>query len=187
MKDLLKKAEKDFYRMWGGKTASVKASNIPRVALPAGPMITREGLIAELNEDLILEYTAALQYIQHYARMEGAGFGSITKELLVHANEEIEHAVKLSDRIAFMGGVPVVGTKDFKVSSESEIMLRQDLHDEKVAVARYKQRIMQALSLGEFGLADMLQDILLDEEEHQNDLETALANKVPKESPYPRI
>lgn len=187
MDEFLKKSEKDFYRMWGGKTASVKASSIPKAAIPAGPMITREGLVAELNEDLILEYTAALQYIQHYARMEGAGFGSITKELLVHANEEIEHAVKLSDRIAFMGGVPVVGTNDFKVSEESEVMLRQDLHDEKVAVARYKQRIMQALSLGEFGLADMLQDILLDEEEHQNDLETALAGKDTPKSPFPII
>ena len=52
-----------------------------------------------------LEYSAA---IQHAAVMTGAQFGDIIKELKVHANEEIQHAMILADQIDFLGGVPTV-------------------------------------------------------------------------------
>jgi bacterioferritin len=66
----------------------------------------RETLIGLLNNDLALEYSAAIQYIQHAAVMTGAQFGDVIKELKIHANEEIQHAVILADQIDFLGGVP---------------------------------------------------------------------------------
>jgi bacterioferritin len=68
--------------------------------------ISNEKLIELLNKDLALEYAAAIQYIQHAAVMTGAQFGDIIKELKVHANEEIGHAIILADQIDFLGGVP---------------------------------------------------------------------------------
>jgi bacterioferritin len=53
--------------------------------------ITQKKLIDLLNKDLELEYSAAIQYINHAAVMTGAAYGDIIKELKIHANEEIEH------------------------------------------------------------------------------------------------
>jgi bacterioferritin len=51
--------------------------------------VTLEKLIDLLNMDLELEYSAAIQYINHVAVMTGAAYGDIIKELKIHANEEI--------------------------------------------------------------------------------------------------
>ena len=63
--------------------------------------IKMEKLIDLLNMDLELEYAAAIQYINHAAVMTGAAYGDITKELKIHANEEISHAMILSDQINY--------------------------------------------------------------------------------------
>lgn len=176
--------QKEFTRIFGSAIkATVKTAALPGKVLPVEPLVTRDEMIKLLNEDLILEYTSALQYFQHYARMEGSGFGSIREEINKHGMEEIEHASKLADRIAYMGGVPAVGTTHIKLAPTSEEMLVQDLVDETTAVKRYKERVMQALSMGEFGLADILQDILVDEEEHKGDLEGVLNREGNSASP----
>lgn len=146
--------------------------------------VTREQLIALLNEDITLEYAAAIQYIQHYSVMQGAQFDAIRVHLLEHAEDEIEHATKLSDRVNYMGGVPVANQALSKTSANAVEMLQQDLHDEGVAVARYKERLEQAFLLKEYGLVEVLQGILVDEEEHENDLETTLGTqKAPSAAP----
>jgi len=158
------------------KTEKIKSASIPQAAIPT-PLVSKGQLIELLNEDLILEYTAALQYFQHYARTQGRKYDSFRDELKTHGMEEIGHASSLADRINYMGGVPAVGVGDVKLAPGAKQMLELDLVDEKTAVARYKERIAQALTLGEYGLADILQDILVDEESHQDDLETILAEE----------
>jgi bacterioferritin len=61
--------------------------------------VTQEKLVELLNKDLELEYSAAIQYINHSAVMTGAAYGDIIKELKIHANEEISHAIILSDPV----------------------------------------------------------------------------------------
>jgi bacterioferritin len=51
-------------------------------------------------------------------------------------------------------------------------MLKQDLKGEKHAIASYKERIAQAESLQEYGLRRVIEDILIQEEEHERDLLT---------------
>jgi len=46
-------------------------------------------LIELLNNDLELEYTAMVQYIQHSGVLTGAEYGDIIKEIKIHANEEL--------------------------------------------------------------------------------------------------
>jgi bacterioferritin (cytochrome b1) len=86
----------------------------------------------------------------------------------------MQHATTLADQVAFLGGRPTTGVAPVQTSDDPEEMLRQDLAGEKGAVARYKQRIRAAMEIGEFGLARILQDVLVMEEEHVKDLETAL-------------
>ncbi len=72
--------------------------------------VTSEKLIKLLNMDLELEYSAAIQYINHGAVMTGAAYGDIIKELKIHANEEVQHAMILADQIDYHQGSPSVST-----------------------------------------------------------------------------
>lgn len=136
--------------------------------------INKEKLIELLNSDLTLEYSAAIQYIQHGAVMTGAQFGDIIKELRIHANEEIAHAITLADQIDFLGGVPTIEVGEIKTSDDNTEMLKQDLEGEEDAIKRYKVRIEQAEELKEFALAQQLRNILAMEQEHAMDLYQAL-------------
>lgn len=136
--------------------------------------MTKEQLIDALNEDLADEFASAIQYVNHAALITGARFMAVQSELLVHATEEMQHATTLADQIATLGGRPTISVAKIETSDDSEEMLRQDLAGEKSAVARYKERIRAALDLGEYGLARVLQDIIVMEEEHVKDLEMAL-------------
>jgi bacterioferritin len=60
-------------------------------------------------------------------------------------------------------------------------MLRFDLENEMETVANYRQRIRQAEAMGEFALAETLRDIIVQEQEHEIDLATALGIEVPHE------
>ena len=136
--------------------------------------ITTDKLIELLNHDLELEYSAAIQYINHSAVMTGAAYGDIIKEIKIHANEEIQHAMILADQIDFLGGEPTVKVGGIRVSKDADTMLRQDLDGEEDAIIRYKLRVEQAEGLKEFALAQQLRNILATEQEHAMDLKQAL-------------
>jgi len=136
--------------------------------------ITKKKLLEELNKDLEWEYAAAVQYVQHATVINGAQFDSIQKELLIHAQEEMQHAVMLSEQIDFLGGVPTVEVEKREISPDSLEMLKQDLAGEENAIERYKERIGQAEALKEYGLRRVLEDILIQEEEHKRDVSNAL-------------
>ncbi len=136
--------------------------------------MTKEELLDRLNEDLAWEYAAMIQYIQHASVVTGAKYESIIAELLVHANEEMQHAISLSDQIDWLGGVPAVDVQKIEISADSTEMLEQDLAGELHAIERYKERIAQAEALREYGLRRVLEDILIMEEEHARDLSTVL-------------
>lgn len=139
--------------------------------------ITKKKLLAELNKDLEWEYAAAVQYVQHASAITGAQYESIQKELIIHSQEEMMHAVMLSDQIDFLGGVPTVDVEKRETDSDSLAMLKQDLKGEDNAIERYKERIAQAEALKEYGLRRVLEDILIQEEEHKRDLLTVIKSR----------
>ena len=136
--------------------------------------VTMDKLIDLLNMDLELEYSAAIQYINHAAVMTGAAYGDIIKELKIHANEEVAHAMILADQIDYLGGSPSVRVGKILTSKDNDQMLQQDLDGEEGAIKRYKLRIEQAEELKEFALAQQLRNILATEQEHAMDLKQAL-------------
>ncbi|HBG78361.1 MAG: ferritin-like domain-containing protein [Phycisphaerae bacterium] len=136
--------------------------------------ITLEKLIELLNKDLELEYSAAIQYINHAAVMTGAAYGDVIKELKIHITEEIGHAIVLADQIDYLGGSPSVAVGPIHTSEVNDQMLEQDLVGEEDAIRRYKIRIEQAEQLKEFALAQQLRTILAVEQEHAMDIKQAL-------------
>ncbi len=136
--------------------------------------MTKGELVEMLNLDLSLEYTACIQYTQHQAVLNGAMYQSIQKELVIHAQEELSHAVILSGQIEYLGGVPTVEMPRPKISADNIEMLKQDLAGENDAIERYITRIRQAEELSLYHLSHQLRNILAIEQEHAMDLEQAL-------------
>lgn len=141
--------------------------------------ITRERLIELLNEDLAGEYQAVIAYVVYSQVIKGAEYMDIAKELELHANEELAHAIKIAKQIDYLGGMPIVTPKPVKTSKDAKEMLRADLQNERETVGRYRERIRQAEELGEFALSEILRGIIAQEQEHEIDLSTALGIEVP--------
>lgn len=136
--------------------------------------ITKEKLIELLNKDLSLEYAACVQYTQHQGVLKGAMYQSIQKELVVHAQEELAHAITLAAQIDYLGGFPTVDMPTPKISNDTLTMLQQDLDGENDAIERYIVRIKQSEELNLYHLAQQLRNILAVEQEHAMDLGAAL-------------
>jgi len=58
-------------------------------------------------------------------------------------------------------------------------MLRFDLDNENETIRNYRERVRQCEALGEYAIAENIRKILVQEQEHQNDLATALGVDVP--------
>src|ERR1700748_3996495 len=95
--------------------------------IPAEKTVTREELIAGLNEALAREYQAIIAYVNYSQVLKGAAYMNIADELAVHATEELAHALKISNAIDYLGGMPTVQSKPVKTSGKAEEMLRFDL------------------------------------------------------------
>ncbi len=100
-------------------------------------------------------------------------------ELEKHAAEELKHALIISKQIDYLGGMPSVTPKPVKTSEDAREMLRADLENENETVRNYRERVRQCEALGEFAMAEHIRSILVNEQEHQIDLATALGQDVP--------
>jgi bacterioferritin len=141
--------------------------------------LTRQQLINLLNEDLSREYQAIIAYVVYSQVLKGAQYMKIAEELELHAGEELQHAIMISNQIDYLGGMPTATAKPVKVSEKPEEMLRFDLDNENQTIRNYRERVRQAEQLGEYALAETIRKILVQEQEHQNDLATALGVDVP--------
>jgi bacterioferritin len=140
---------------------------------------TREQLIDNLNEDLAREYQAVIAYVVYSQVLKGAQYMNIAAELEIHAHEELQHALTICKQVDYLGGDPTVEPKPVKTSDNAKDMLRFDLDNENTTVRNYRERVRQCEALGEFALAEEIRQILVQEQEHQIDLATALGEDVP--------
>ena len=144
--------------------------------------ITREALIAALNEDLAREYQAIIAYVVYSQVIKGAAYMNIAEELETHASEELEHAITIAKQIDYLGGMPTAVPKAVRISEKNDDMLRFDLDNETETIRNYRERVRQCEALGEFAMAEQIREILVQEQEHQIDLATALGIDVPDNS-----
>jgi bacterioferritin len=141
--------------------------------------VSREQLITLLNEDLAREYQAIIAYVVYSQVLKGAQYMSIAGELEIHAKEELQHALIISKHIDYLGGMPTVMPLPVITSEDAETMLRADLDNENDTIRAYRERIQQCEALGEYAIAEEIREILVQEQEHQIDLATALGIEVP--------
>lgn len=142
--------------------------------------VTREQLVELLNEDLAREYQAIIAYVIYSQTMKGAAYTAISKELEVHAGEELSHAIQIAKQIDYLNGTPATQPRQVKMSDKAEDMLRFDLDNERDTILAYRERIRQAEALGEFALSEVLRKIIVQEQDHLQDLADALGIDTPK-------
>ena len=145
----------------------------------AGQDITREQLAELLNEDLSREYQAIIAYVVYSQVLKGAEYMSIAAQLEEHAHQELQHALTISRQIDYLGKMPSVTPKPVKTSEKARDMLKFDLDNENETILNYQDRIRQCEALGEFAMAEQIREILVQEQDHQIDLATALGEEVP--------
>ncbi|MBN1990674.1 MAG: ferritin [Bacteroidales bacterium] len=137
-------------------------------------------LLGMLNAALAEEWLAYYQYWIGARVMEGPMRSEVEPELLLHATQELNHAVMVADRIIQLGGTPLLHPQDwFKHSgcdydaptdSYIEAILEQNLKGERCAIRRYNE--IAAFTAGkDFMTHQMATQILAEELEHENDIE----------------
>ena len=141
--------------------------------------ISRKELAKLLNEDLAREYQAIIAYVVYSQVLKGAEYMNIADQLEQHAKQELEHALTISRQIDYLGEMPTATPKSVKLSDKPRDMLRFDLDNENETVRNYRERIRQCEELGEFAMAEQIREILVQEQDHQIDLATALGEDVP--------
>src|SRR5437763_873782 len=110
---------------------------------------------------------------------KGAAYMPTSAELQNHAKGDLNHALVIAKQIDYLGGSPTVTPKPVRTSDKAEDMLRFDLENENATVRNYRERVRQCEALGEYALAESIRQILVQEQEHQIDLATALGEDVP--------
>jgi bacterioferritin len=158
----------------------IVTENIMAEKQAAGAGISREQLIAALNEDLAREYQAIIAYVVYSQVLKGAEYMNIAGELEIHAAEELGHALIISKQIDYLGGMPTVTPKPVKTSENAKDMLRFDLESETETIRNYRERVRQCEALGEYAMAEHIRTILVNEQDHQIALATALGEDIPE-------
>lgn len=142
-------------------------------------------LIEMLNAALSDEMFAFYQYWVGARVMEGPMRGDIEKELLVHADQELNHAAMLADRIVQLNGTPVLSPQEWYDKGECkyarpddpyiEKVLGQNLDAERCAIDTYK-KIIEFTRDKDYTTYDIAKTILGEEIEHEQEIEDWLTD-----------
>ena len=137
-------------------------------------------LLEMLNAALSEEWLAYYQYWIGARLMEGPMRSEVEPELLLHADQELGHAVLVVNRIIQLGGTPVINPNDWtklaRCSYDApadhyiEVILEQNLKGERCAIQRYKE-IADFTNGKDHSTHQMAVTILSEELEHENDIE----------------
>jgi bacterioferritin len=141
--------------------------------------ISRAELIDLLNQDLAREYQAIIAYVVYSQVLKGAEFMNIAGELEKHAAQELSHAIIIAKQIDYLGGMPTVEPKTVRTSEKASQMLQFDLDNETETIRNYRERVRQCERLAEYAMGEQIREILIEEQDHQIALATALGISVP--------
>ena len=141
----------------------------------------RQKVIELLNEALATELVCVLRYRQNYFAAKGLNAKVAAAEFLEHANQELEHADRIAERINQLGGEadlnPETLTKrshaEYRIGKTLAEMITENLVAERIAIDSYRE---MALYVGEDDPTTrrMLESIMEVEEEHADDLKQLL-------------
>ena len=130
-----------------------------------------------LNDALATEWVCVLRYYRHYYSAKGMLVDAVKGEFLEHAQQELEHAGMLSERIVQLGGEPDLDPATLAARSHAEYkegkdlrdMVRENLVAERIAIDSYREMI-DYIGDRDTTTKRILEHILAQEEEHADDM-----------------
>ena len=139
-------------------------------------------VINVLNEILATELVCVLRYKRHYYTAQGVHGPAVAAEFLEHANDEQRHVDLAAERIVQLGGTPDFNPAvlvershtEYVPGSDLRDMIEEDLVAERIAIASYTE-IARWLSDADPTTRRVVEELLADEEEHAEDLNSLLA------------
>ena len=139
-----------------------------------------EAVIKMIELALDGEARAILQYRVDSAIFENMGLGNLAKYISGLMDEEREHTKKFLDRLVFLEtspkieiqGVNTVSPEPRQASPKEIFGLDEQL--ETTTIELYRQACKACMDAGDFASFGIFQEILTDEEEHLNWLESQL-------------
>jgi len=132
-------------------------------------------VIEFLNEQLTAELTAINQYWLHYKLQANHGWAKLARHTRRESIEEMEHADKLAERIIFLEALPnFQKLSPLRIGQSVTEMFECDMKVEAEAVDRLRRGIKYMREKDDVTSANIFEEILEDEEEHIDYLETQL-------------
>ena len=132
-------------------------------------------IIRTLNAVLTNELTAVNQYFLHARMFESWGLTHLGNVIYEESIGEMKHADVLSDRILFLDALPnYQRLLPLRIGQSIREQFESDMSIEVEVVERLRPGIAMCRSKGDITSANLLEQILADEEEHIDYLETQL-------------
>jgi bacterioferritin len=134
-----------------------------------------EKILEKLNMLLADELTAINQYMVQSEMCADWGYEKLHEAIEKRAIDEMKHAEKLIGRILFLEGRPIVSNLNkINIGDTVDAQHKNDHESEAMAIKAYNESIKLAVEVGDNGTRDLLEEILEDEEEHIDWIETQL-------------
>jgi len=133
-------------------------------------------LIEGLNYDLAAEFQAVITYRLFASLASGPYRQEVRAFFEAEIPDELGHAQFLADKIVALGGVPTSDPLPVRITHVNREMFEIALAAETDAIARYEERVRQADALGLTALKVRLEDLIVDETGHKEEIERRLHN-----------
>ena len=138
-------------------------------------MKAKQGVIDLLNKLLTEELTVVNQYFLHAKMCKNWGYEHLHHHVLDRSYGEMKDAKEVIDHILFLDGLPNMqrlGT--VKIGETVPEQLKADLDKEKSMVKMLAEGIEHCTKVGDYATRHMLEDMVKDEEEHIDWIETQM-------------